>query len=270
MQYDPRKPVRPGVTIGSGWGKPPRVAQPWTGNPKLIGPLGKGHCRPRAMHVDSLERVWVGSQAEYGKRHGGLMCYDTRRKRQDNNPVVIRDQGIDSLASGPDPKILYGGSTITRGSSMDPVTREAFVFAWDVARREVLWKMVPTPGTTGINNLHYLDGKLYGTGTGVYTFFRMDAAGRRVEMVFPSPWQGARPESMCLGPDGNFYGITWNCLFRWRPRGKPEAVFVATPAESKRFCGGSLFHRGAIIIDGRYYFSCGPNVMSVRLPPDPS
>ena len=265
MRYDPRKPVRPGVTVAAGWKQPAEAVRPWTGNPKLIGNLGKGHCRPRAMHVDSRGRVWIGSEAEYGKRHGGLACYDTRVKRLDNNPVVIRDQGINALTSGPDARVIYGGSTIARGSSMDPVTKEAFVFAWDVGRRKLLWKATPTPGATGINNLHYLDGKLYGMATGNYAFFVLNPETRRVEEVIPSPWSGGRPESMCVGPDGCLYGLTWMCLYRWRPGGKPEAVMTCAGKDAAAYSGGSLFHRGAVIVGNRFYFSCGPNVMSVRL-----
>ena len=33
--------------------------------------------------------------------------------------------------------------TIARGTGLDPSTREAYVFAWDPARRRVAWKRVP-------------------------------------------------------------------------------------------------------------------------------
>ena len=56
-------------------------------------------------------------------------------------------------------------------------------------------------------------------------------------------------------------------LFRWRPEtGKIEELYRCLGEDAKPF-GGSLFHRGAVIINGRIYFSCGPRVMSLRLPP---
>jgi len=266
MVFDPKRPIRLGASESNGWGTRVKVLKPWNGNPKWLGDLGQGHCRTQAMHVDARDRVWVGSEAEYGKRHGGLACYDTRRKALSNNPVVIRDQGINSLTSGPDADMLYGGSTIVRGSTMDPVTREAHVFAWDVAKRRVAWRVVPVEGTTGVNNLHWVDGLLYGTGVGNYTFFVLDPVTRKAVVVHPSAWGGARPESICRGPDGALYGLTWCCLFRWEAGKAPTVVMRCTGRVAAGFPGGSLFHRGAVIVGNRYYFSCGPQVMSMRLP----
>ena len=77
---------------------------------------------------------------------------------------------------------------------------------------------------------------------------------------------GAREQSMCLGPDGNIYGITWMVLFRWQPETGQVAELYRCLGEDAKPFGGSLFHRGAVIIDDRYYFSCGPKLMSLPLP----
>jgi len=261
MTYDPDKPLHTDLP----------GEMKWEDNPKLITNLGKGHNRPRAMCVDSKKRVWIGSFPEYGMIHGGLGCYDSARKKYVNNPVVIPDQSIISLTPDPSGDIIYGGTSIGRGSGTDPVTTEAHLFAWDVRSRKVLWKNKPMEGVNGILNLLYLDGKLYGTtgGTtrGNFTFFRFDPATRKMDYIVPSKISGVREQSMCIGPDGNIYGITWITLFRWHPEtGKIEVLYRCSRRDSKRYPGGSLFHRGAVIIDGRIYFSCGPNVRSLRLP----
>ena len=223
------------------------------------------------MCVDSKRRVWIGSIPEYGMRHGGLGCYDTVREKYTNNPVVIRDQSIISLTPDPSGHIVYGGTSIGGGSGTDPVTKEAHLFAWYARKRQVLWKHVPMPGIVGVLNLLYLDGKLYGTTGGTtdcgFCFFRFDPQTRTMDYVVPSKISGVREQSMCIGPDGNIYGITWITLFRWRPEtGKIEVLHRCPPRESKRHPGGSLFHRGAVIIGNRFYFSCGPKVMSLRIP----
>ena len=261
MCYDPAKPLH----------KDPPGAMRWKSNPRLISQLGKGHNRPRAMCVDGKKRVWIGSFPEYGMFHGGLGCYDTVRREYVNRPVVIRDQSIISLTSDPSGDIIYGGTSIGRGSGTDPVTEEAHLFAWDARGQKLLWKRVPIPDVTGILNLLYLDGKLYGTTGGAvrgnFSFFRFDPQSRAMDYVIPSKISGVREQSMCLGPDGNIYGITWITLFRWHPEtGKIEVLYRCSPRESKRYPGGSLFHRGAVIIGDRLYFSCGPKVMSLRIP----
>lgn len=261
MTYDPDRPLH----------TDPPGEMKWEDNPKLITNLGRGHNRPRAMCVDSKKRVWIGSFPEYGMFHGGLGCYDTVRKKYVNNPIVIRDQSIISLTPDPSGDVIYGGTSIGRGSGTDPVTKDASLFAWDAQNRKVLWKKKPMEGVNGILNLLYLDGKLYGTtgGTtrGNFTFFRFDPDTLKMDYIVPSKISGVREQSMCLGPDGNIYGITWITLFRWRPEtGKIEVLYRCSRRDSKRYPGGSLFHRGAVIIDGRFYFSCGPNVRSLRLP----
>jgi len=249
MCYDPAKP----------WNKDMK----WKTNPRLVTNLGTGHNRPRAMIVDSQKRIWIAGNPEYGAYHGGLGCYDTVSKKYVNQPVVIPNQSIWSLAADSTGDIIYGGTSIGRGSGTDPVTKEAHLIAWDARRRKLLWKQVAIPGVTNYSNLLFHNGKLYGTASKPFVFFCFDPKKRVMDYVVPSEISGAREQSMCLGPDGNIYGITWMVLYRWRPEtGKIEEVYRCMGDDAKPF-GGSLFHRGAIIIDGRYYFSCGAKVMSL-------
>ena len=242
----------------------------WNRNPRLLGSLGEGHCRPRAMFVDSKKRVWVGSFPEYGKYNGGLACYDTVRRRLENNPVVVPGQSIMALTADDEARVIYGATDIEGGSGSGAITTEAKLFAWDPVKRKLLWDCVAVPGATGITNLLYIKGKLYGNSRApgmAFTFFRFDPATRTMDYVIPSAISAVREQSMSVGPDGNIYGITYLTVFRWRPeQGKIEALFQTTEKEAASFSGGSLFHRGAAIIGERMYFSCGAQVMSVRLP----
>jgi hypothetical protein len=154
------------------------------------------------------------------------------------------------------------------------VTKEGRFFAWDTRKKKMLWSVVPVPGMNGITNLLHRDGKVYGTtvsptpGPNRFTFFRFDTATRKMDYVVPSEISGVREQSMQFGPDGNIYGITWMVLFRWRPEtGQIEEVYRCMGEDAKPF-GVSLFHGGAAIIDGRYYFSCARNLMSLPLPLD--
>ena len=254
MEYDPAKP----------WHKDPPGAQQWKTNPKLLGYLGIGNHRPRAMSIDHVQkRVWVGGFAEYGFRHGGLACYDIRKKKLTTFDKIIPDQSIDALAADATGNVLYGGTNIGRGSGgLAPNTECAHLFAWDTRKNRLLWKLRPSPEMKGFSNLLYRDGKLYGT-TG-FKFFCFDPATRQLDYVVDSPISGPRPHSLCFGTDGNLYGITWMVMYRWRPAtGQIEELYRVMGEDAKPFDGGSLFHRGAIIIDGRYYFSCGPQVLSL-------
>lgn len=257
MEYDPAKP----------WHSDPPGEMKWKDNPKLLGPLGVGHCRPRAMCVGVDGRVWVGSHAEYGKRHGGLMCYDTRSQKMNNNPVVIPDQSIQSLAADDTGNVVFGGTDICRGTGMAPVTKQAHLFAWDTHRQRLLWKDIGVKGETGYINLLHRDGKLYGSSRMAFTFFRYDVAKRKLDYVIPSKISAVREQSMAFGNDGYIYGITWISVFRWHMEtGKIEVLYETSETLAGKYPGGSLFHRGAVIIDRRLYFSCASRVMSVRLP----
>ena len=119
---------------------------------------------------------------------------------------------------------------------------------------------------TEYSNLLFHNGKLYGTTGKPFSFFCFDPQKRAMDYVVPSEISGAREQSLCLGPDGNIYGITWMVLFCWRPEtGKIAELYRCLGEDAKPF-GGALFHRGAVIIKGRYYFSSGTKVMSMRIP----
>ena len=254
LVYDPAKPWRPGKSFHD-----------WTNNPRVISVLGEGHCRPRAMCVDARKCIWVGSYPEYGRYNGALLCYDTVRKKLWNNPVVIPNQSICSLACDPSAKVVYGGTDITPGTGANPVTKDARLFAWDVAAREVLWELVPFEGEESIPNLLFLNGKLYGTTRWHGTFFMVDPKTRRVEKVIESKIQAAREQAMLVGLDGNIYGTARAGLFRWRPEGEVEFLCRLFGRRVRRY-GGVLFGNGAAIIGARIYFPSGPHLMSLRLP----
>jgi len=256
MCYDPARP----------WHTDPPGAMQWKDNPVLIGHLGKGHCRPRAMHIDTQKRVWVGGFPEYGLFHGGLTCYDTLGKTLTNYPVVIPNQSIIALTADASGDVIYGGTSIVRGSGTVSATKDAHLFAWDAQREQVLWQF-PLPGVTGILNLRWHDGKLYGSTGSNFSIFRFDPHTRTMDYYRRLRISAIREQSMCLGPDGHIYGITWIALFRWRlETGDIEVLSRCVGERAKSYPGGSLFHRGAVIIDDRFYFSCGPQVMSMHIP----
>ena len=265
MGYDPAKR----------WHTDPPGALRWKTNPLLLGDLGNGIRRPRAIHIDGRKRIWLGGVPEYGYRHGSLACYDILRRKLAVYDEVTRDQCITALTVDAPGNLVYGGTAIGRGSGMAPITKEARLFAWDTRKKKTIWSVVPVPGMQGLNNLLYRNGKLYGTTVSDrrgepdrFTFFCFDPVRRQIEYVIPSEISGVRDQALCFGPDGNIYGITWMVLFRWRPEaGKIEELYRCLGEDAKPY-GVALFHNGAAMIDGRFYFSCGTHLMSLRLPAD--
>jgi hypothetical protein len=257
MMYDPAKP----------WNKDKPGQMKWESNPKYISNLGKGHNRPRAQCVDSKKRIWVAGMPEYGQRSSGLFSYDTISGKTHNTPVVIEDRSIMSLVGDTNQDVVYGGMDVNRGTGVAPAKGDAVIFAWDGAKQKMLWKKAPVAGENGIINLLFRDGKLYGTSRMKFTFFCFDVATRKTIYATPSTISACREQSMCWGPDGNIYGITYTTLFRWIPQtGVIENIYHQTAEEAAKETSGSLFHRGAVIIDKRLYFSCGSHVMSLPLP----
>lgn len=240
----------------------------WTGNPRELTDLGPGLVRPRVLEADSYHRIWAGGLPAYGTPDGGLTCYDTRSGATERFLPVIPNQSIFSIAPGADGETLYCGTTTERGTGTQPVEKEAALFAWDVESRKVSWRIVPVPGETCIGNLIWQDGKLYGTTAPSGHFFVFDPATWTVLKNTASWFGPARDQAMTVGPDGNLYGITWMSLFRLRPDGRVEELLRCQGDGAKPY-GGSLFHRGAVVRDGRFYFSWKEHLMSVRLPLDP-
>ena len=254
MCYDPAKPIK--------CGKPGALT--WKQNPRRITSLGDGHMRPRAMCIDSRKRIWVGGLPPVDIGHGGFGCYNISTRKYVNHPMVIRNQSVWALAADAAGQAVYGGTTIKTG--VKDIAKEALLFAWDANRQKLLWKQAAIPGVTEYSNLLFHAGKLYGTVSNPFSFFCFDPQTRKLEYVVKSEISGVREQSICLGPDGNIYGISWLALFRWRPAtGKIEVLYRCLGEEAKPF-GGSLFHRGAVIVGDRYYFSCGTKVMSLRIP----
>lgn len=257
LVYDPREPFRTGKGFHD-----------WFYNPRVIRVLGEGHCRPRAICVDLKKRVWVGSYPEYGKFNGGLFCYDTTTGDIHNNPLVIENQSICSLTADTSGELVFGGTDTTPGSGAAPVEKEAVLFAWDIAARRVIWRLVPVEGETGIANLIQHQGKLYGTTRPRGTYFVYDPDARRMERVIPSPISDASEQAMGLASDGNFYGTTWPSLYRWRPDGDVQSLVVIWGKEQAGPYGQAVFRGGGAIVDDRIYFMNGTRLLSMRLPLD--
>lgn len=256
LVYDPAQPWK----IGSGY-------YDWHHNPRFISEMGAGHCRPRAMVVDSRKRVWVGSipGPEYGGFDGGLFCYDTVIGKEQNNPVVIANHSIMALTADDAGETVFGGTEVIRGGAEATAPKDGVVFAWDAAAAKVKWSVAPVPGETGVVNLIWHRGKLYGTTRPKGHYFVADAATGTVDRVIPSPISDAAEQSMGLASDGNFYGTTWPSLFRWRPDGGVETLCVVWGDEVKHY-GGAIFRGSSAIVGDRIYFFCHARLLSMRLP----
>jgi hypothetical protein len=209
------------------------TAKPW--NPKAENPHQFDHLdrveqdRPfGVMGIESLNKVFYGTVPDYGKLGGVLAVVDGKTDEVETYRNIIKDQSIVSLtfANGQ----VIGGTSTSGGLGIQPTAKEAQLFFWDPATKQVTYSTVPVPGATLITGLIIgPDKNVWGIADG--TLFVFDLAVRKVTYskkafdVDPEArhanWRDA---TMLLHPSGQIYGTTGNNFFQVDPATKEITI----------------------------------------------
>jgi outer membrane protein assembly factor BamB len=237
-------------------------AKPWSygteedSNPRGIGYAGDGHLRPRAMVVGPGGKLYIGSLPPYGEHGGAMGVYDPQRDRfVENHRNLIPRQGIVSLVHHERSGLIVGGSSISGGGGTKPVEKEAHLFAWDPAGRELVLDTVPVEGDSSINAMTVADDRILAASHPSGTLLSVD----------PSDWSldriGALPHhvpDLCLGNlDGRIYGISGSSIFRIIPDSGEIRSLDAYPGP---------INAGFALSGGSLYFASGSHLIRYTLP----
>jgi streptogramin lyase len=212
--------------------------------------------RPFAMAAaEDLQKLIVGTVPKNGMLGGALAVWDAKERGE---PEVywniVPDQSIVSLVYRDG--VAYGGTSIYGGLGAKEPAKEAQLFAWDVARKKMLYS-IPMPGEPAITQLLVRpDGNIWGLAGG--ELFVFDPAKReitgRVEAVTGAgaKW---REGSLINGVDGNVYGTMGYKLFRVNPE-TMEVTIMANGAD-----------KVATDKDGRLYTYGSPKTILYQIEP---
>jgi|LSQX01.1.fsa_nt_gb hypothetical protein len=233
-------------------------------NPRMYDVAGIYVSRPYILlaHPDGQHLI-MGGVPTYGVTGGGMFIYDLESESSEliMPEDLLADHSLQSLVALPDGN-LVGGTTVFGGTGSQRIATEAELLIYDFADRKLLWHEVIVPSASSIRDLIVgPDGLVYGTASDL-TFFVFDATTRTVvhSEKLPQEWgmsaghQG--PRSLSLGPDGNIYGLFRHAVVRIEP-----GTFECTRLAQSPVTIGA----GAPIVDGRIYFTSGPNIWSYDL-----
>lgn len=107
--------------------------------------------RPQCFVQLSDSTVAVTTVPITGRHNGAITLWNPDTNAVDVHRGVIENQTPVSLVQFGD--LLIGGTSINGGYGIDPIATEAVLFAWDPATFEVVWQLVPVPGTTTVAGL---------------------------------------------------------------------------------------------------------------------
>ncbi len=239
--YDPGKPWNYGTERGS--------------NPRGIGCAGDGHLRPRAMVVGPGGKLYIGSLPPYGEHGGAMGVYDPREDHfVENYRDLIPRQGIVSLIHHHESGLIVGGSSISGGGGTKPVEKEAHLFAWDSAARELVLDTVPVAGDSSIPAMVAAKDRILAVSSPSRTLFSVDAADWSLEQIGTLPH---RVPDLSLGNlDGKIYGITGSSIFRLVPDPGNIRTLDVYPGP---------ISAGFALSEGSLYFASGSHLIRYKL-----
>ncbi|HCU37643.1 MAG TPA: hypothetical protein DGT21_20075 [Armatimonadetes bacterium] len=236
-------------------------AKPWIfgtepeSNPRGYGQLGDGHHRPQAMIAGPEGRVYVGSIPDYGQLGGAMGVFDLERwELVENYRNLIPAQSIPALAYDPVTGLVFGGTSIHGGGGSTPTAKEALIYAWDPAAKEIVWQTVPVPGSQGVTGLTLAGGKLFASVRG-NSICALDPATGELLSTGTVPRGWVHYAAIGTHSDGMVYGLTGECIYRVDPA-TYEITEVAAPDTSIK-CGFALTDDGV-------YFGSGTNLWLYR------
>lgn len=227
-------------------------SKPWNltaKNPRFIGQIPDQSRSFAVLNSEKNKKIFFGMVPEYGQLGGHLVSYDTDLQKLQTYGQIIPSQSIVSLVDNGN--LIWGGTTVSGGLGVKPVTEEAKLFSWDVKNQKVVDELVPVAGAKAITTMITgPDGNIWGMAGG--TLFVFDPAQKKVTrsvVLYPTPpltshvWRDA---FLVLHKSGVVYGTGNNQLFSIDPVSL-KFQWLARPASLLAMDdGGKLyFHRSA-------------------------
>jgi len=232
-EYDPNQPWNPGNQSDS--------------NPHLIGAVGHEQDRFPAAYLAEDDKIYFGTQPEYGVLGGTLTIFDPQTKQFDVRRNVVQDQSIFALTGNRNGSI-FGGTAIAGGLGAHPTQKDAKIFTWDLAKKEKLMERTIIPDAAEIWDLAWIpENKLVGAADSF--LFVYDIAKDTVEAT-----RNVHADvimNVLLSQDGWCYGNSEELLFRF-------STDLSRFEEIDRRPSPPQFGRGLIETnDGRMYLGIG-------------
>jgi hypothetical protein len=241
--YDPQRPWKFGTKPES--------------NPRDLGPLGDGHCRPEGSIVGLDGLFYIVSHAPYGQLGGAMAIADPKEQKVvANYRHLVHDQSLICLTWEKDSGLVFGGSGIWGGGGSQATEKEAKLFAFDPVKREKVYEVAPLPGETGIKVVAAAEGKVFGVGNSGNKTFVFDPKTRTVVRTFENPYAGQVWGSFRLHKDGLIWGLTNTSIFTLDPKACEYHRVVK--------CDKPIT-AGMALMDDAVYFACNANLWRYRL-----
>jgi len=120
-EYDPEKPWNPGNELDS--------------NPHVMGSVGHEQDRFPAAYLGEDDKIYFGTQPEYGVLGGALVIFDPETKEVKVHRNIVPDQSVYAL-TGNGKGLLFGGTAISGGLGAHPIAKEAKIFSWDMSKKQ--------------------------------------------------------------------------------------------------------------------------------------
>ena len=239
---------------------PWRDTDPQSPNPRQVFTGRADVGRPHALiaHPDGRRLIAVGTPG-YGMTGGGMMIYDAQTGEGEmlSHEQLLQHHSALALATLPDGNLVVG-SAIYPGTGGETLAKEAELYLFDLAKRQVTFRTVVEPGAAGINDLVVTpDGLVHGmTTAGMYFVLDPEAQTfvHQEKLTAYGPVATAQaPRTMTLTPDGSILVLFQNAIVRIDPNSRKHVKVMTTPVP---------VHGGIVLLDGRIYFISGSHIVS--------
>ena len=239
-EYDPNKAWNPGNQSDS--------------NPHYIGAVEHEQDRFPAAYLGEDEKIYFGTQPEYGVLGGTLTIFDPESEKFEVHRNVVQDQSIYALTGNKNGSI-FGGTAIAGGLGAHPTQKEAKIFTWDMAKKEKLMERTVIPGAADIWDLVRIpENKLIGAADSVLFVYNIE--NDKVEAT--RNVQSGIILNVLASQDGWCYGNTETLLFRFSKNLHEKNAQTAGNGKIDYRPTTPRFGRGLIeTSDGRIYLGIG-------------
>jgi len=174
-------------------------------NPRTVADLLTNHQQLRLVSVVATgERLYIGSNPNYGQLGGALTILDLTDESFQVHRNIVADQTIASVLV--DGTTGWGGSSISGGTGTTPVATQAVLFRFDPVTGAKQAEYVPVPGAGAINELSLgPDGRLWGLADSTLFVFDQATATAVATLALFSGSAGYGQGEMVWHPNGHLY-----------------------------------------------------------------